>query len=141
MAYNRVVGMMATSEAPVKLERALADPGGQGHEPLLIAQETIRSISCLRNFPAETKATLLPSQIAEHLSHSGLQFNSVQCVLIHGIDRNFLSVPSSNIHGPQATSAVSCSLAHFNLNSHFKLAHQGVTRKVSGSTTEITLTS
>ena len=101
----------------------MADPGGRGHEPPLIAQDTIRSISYLSNFSAETKATLLPSQVAEHLFHSGFQFNSIQCVRIHVIDRNFLSVSSSNIHGPQATSAVSCFLVHSNLNSHFKLAH------------------
>ena len=49
-------------------------PGGQGHEPPLIAQETIRSISYLSNFSTETKATLLPSQIAEHLFHEHLFF-------------------------------------------------------------------
>ena len=56
----------------------MADPGGQGHEPPLIAQKTIRSISYLSNFSAEIKATLLPSQIAEHLFHSGFHFNSIQ---------------------------------------------------------------
>ena len=53
----------------------MADPGGQGHEPPLIAQETIRSLSYLSNFSAETKATLLPSQIGEHLFYSGFEFN------------------------------------------------------------------
>ena len=28
----------------------MADPEGQGHEPPLIAQETIRNIPCLSNF-------------------------------------------------------------------------------------------
>ena len=51
--------------------------GGQGHEPPLIAQETIRSISYSSNFSAETKAILLPSQTAEHLFHPGFQFNSI----------------------------------------------------------------
>ena len=39
----------------------------------------------------------------------------------------------------KAVHFVSFSLGHSDLNSHFKLAHKGVTRKVSGSTTEITL--
>ena len=59
----------------------MADPGGRGHEPQLIAQETIRSISYLSNFSAETKATFLSSQIAEHIFHPGFQFN--QFNLIH----------------------------------------------------------
>ena len=58
----------------------MADPGRRGHEPPLIAQETIRSISYLSNFLAETKATLLPSQIAEHLFHSGFQFNQINLI-------------------------------------------------------------
>ena len=88
--------MVATSEVPVKFGESNGGSRGRGHEPPLIAQETVRSISYLRNFSAETKATLLPPQIAEHLFHSGFQFNSIQCVCIHVID-NFLSVPSSNI--------------------------------------------
>ena len=105
----------------------MADPGqGQGHEPPLITQETIRNISYLSNFSAETKATLLGYLNVYFIQVFNLiQFNSIQCVCIHVIDRNFLSVPSSNLHGPQATSAVSCSLAHSNLNSRFKLAHKG----------------
>ena len=128
MAYNGVVCMMATYEVPVKFGEGNGRFRGRGHEPPLIAQETIRSISYLSNFSAETKATLLPSQIAEHLFHSGfefnsIQFNSIQCVCIDVIDGNFLSASSSNIHRPQATAAVSYSLAHSNLNPHFKLAH------------------
>ena len=91
--------------------------------PHLLHKKQLGSISYLTNFLAEIKATLLPSQTAEHLLPSGFQFNSIQYVRIHVIDRNFLSVPSSNIHEPQATSVVSCSFAHSNLNSHFKLAH------------------
>ena len=34
---------------------------------------------------------------------------------------------------------ISCSLGHSDLNSHFKSVHKAVTRKVSGSTAEITL--
>ena len=67
--------MMATSEVPVKFGGGNGRPRGQEHEPPLIAQETIRSISYLSNFSAETKPILLPSQIAEHLFHSGFQFN------------------------------------------------------------------
>ena len=58
----------------------MADPGGQGHEPPSIAQETIRSISYLSNFSVETKATPLSSQIAEHLFHSGFQFNQFNLI-------------------------------------------------------------
>ena len=47
------------SEVPVNFGlRAMADPG-QGHEPPLVTQETIRCISYSSNFSAETKATLL----------------------------------------------------------------------------------
>ena len=67
--------MMAKSEVSVKLGEGNGTSRGQGHEPPLIAQETSRSISHLSNFSAETKATLLPSQIAEHLFHSGFQFD------------------------------------------------------------------
>ena len=75
MACNGVVCMMATSEVPVKFGEGNGRSRGQGHEPPFIAQETIRSISYLSNFSAEIKATFLPSQIAEHLFHSGFQFN------------------------------------------------------------------
>ena len=123
MTYNGIVCMMATSEVPVKFgEGNGRSRRGEGMREL-ISQETIRSIPYLSNFSAETKATFLSSQIAKHLFHLGFQFNSIQCVRMHVIDRNFLSLPSSNIHGPQATSAVSCPLAHSNFNSHFKLAH------------------
>ena len=57
---------------------------------------------------------------------------------MHVIDGMFLSVPSSNIHGPQATFRILLS-GHSDLNSHFKLAHKVVTMKVSRSTNEISL--
>ena len=53
----------------------MADPGGRGHEPPLISHETIKRISYLSNFSAETTTTLLSSQIAEHLIHSGFESN------------------------------------------------------------------
>ena len=73
MAYGRVVCMMTASEVPVKFGEGSGRSRGRGHEPTLIALETMRSASYLRNFSAETKATLLPSHIAEHLFHSGFQ--------------------------------------------------------------------
>ena len=119
MAYNGVVCMMATSKVPVKFgEGNGRSRGGEVMNQHLLHKKQLGAYLILAIFSA-----LLPSQTAEHLFHSGFQFNSILCVRIHVIDRNFLSVSSSNIHGPQATSAVSCSIVHSNLNSHFKLAH------------------
>ena len=69
--------MMAASEVPIKFGEGNGRSRGRGHEPPLIAQETTRSISYLSNFSAETRATLLPSQIAEHLFHLDFQFNLI----------------------------------------------------------------
>ena len=101
--------MMATSEVPVKFgEGNGRSSGGEGMNPHFIAEETIRNISYLSNFSAETKTTLLPSQIAEHLFHSGFQFNSIPCVRIHVIDRNFLSVQHSWTTGNISCILLSC---------------------------------
>ena len=62
--------MMAASEVPVKFGEGSGRSRGRGHEPLLTAQETISSTSYLRNFSAETKATLLSSHIAELIFQS-----------------------------------------------------------------------